>query len=231
MTEAAKPVVEPVKAPKMKMPGATLAKLNAWAIAGATFFGFCAIFSAIAGFTKGKWYFGDPFFTRFLGAGISGVPTIILTALFAIAFAVFALVTIGKITDAETTKKTWGCISKTFLALSLAYGINMVGIIIYSLMSLGRKSFDQGDLWLDGFLPTVILCGGAFGMFLIAKAIAAGKMSLLRAMSFVAIGVAGVAFILVFIQQLVSYYSKPKSTLDDYNDILDSASQYLDLLK
>ena len=66
MTEAAKPVVEPVKAPKMKMPGATLAKLNAWAIAGATFFGFCAIFSAIAGFTKGKWYFGDPFFTRFL---------------------------------------------------------------------------------------------------------------------------------------------------------------------
>ena len=39
-----KPVVDPVKMPKMKMSSSALAKMNAWAIAGATFFGFCAIF-------------------------------------------------------------------------------------------------------------------------------------------------------------------------------------------
>ena len=228
MTEAAKPVVEPVKAPKMKMPAASLAKMNAWAIAGATFFGYCAIFSAIAGFTKGKWTFALPFFSRFFGSN-AGVPSLILAVLFAVLFAVFALVTINKITDAETTKKTWGCISKTFLAFCVVYVIDMVGIVIYSLLSLGRKYFDQGDLWLSSFLPTVILCAGSLGMFFIAKAIAAGKMSMLRMMSFIAIGIASAAFILVFIQTLVNFYGgKKASSLDDYSDM--TPSDALDIL-
>ena len=224
------PVVDPVKMPKMKISSSALAKMNAWAIAGATFFGFCAIFVAIAGFTKGKWIFSFPIFTAILGVNATSfVSTALLVALFAVLFGVFAIITINKITDAETTKKTWACIAKTFLAFAVVYAVDMVGIIIYSLMSIGRKHYDQGPLWLSSFLPTVILFGGALGMHFIARAIAHGKTGLLRVMSIVAVCIAGVALILVFIQSMVSFYGK--SSKSSYEDLLDDYSGLFDLLK
>ena len=225
-----KPVVDPVKMPKMKMSSSALAKLNAWAIAGATFFGFCAIFVAIAGFTKGKWIFSFPIFTALLGVNATSfISTALLVALFAVAFSIFAIVTINKVTDAETTKNTWACIAKTFLAFAIVYAIDMIGIIIYSLMSIGRKRYDQGPLWLSSFLPTVILFGASVGMHFIAKAIAHGKTSLLRVMSIVSVCIAGVALILVFIQSMVSFYGK--SSTSKYEDMLEDYSGLLDLLK
>ena len=220
------PVVDPVKMPKMKINSSALAKMNAWAIAGATFFGFCAIFVAIAGFTK-EWSFSFPVFGLFLGSN-AGISSSLLVALFALLFGIFAIITINKVTDAETTKKTWGCIAKLFLALAVIYAVDMIGIVIYSLMSVGRRAYDQGQLWLSSFLPTVILFGGSIGMHFIAKAIANGKTSLLRIMSIVAVCIAGVAFILVFIQTMVSFYGK-KSAVEKAIDDFDYSGFLKDL--
>ncbi len=227
-----KPVVDPVTMPKLKMDKHKLATVNAWTIALAMFLGYCAIFAAIAGFTK-KWDFSIPFFGRFMGSN-AGAPRELLTGLFALVFAIFGFVTLKKVTDAEATKKAWGCISKVFLGFMLVYAVNMVGIVIYSLMSLGREkyAFDQGQLWLDSFLSTVICCIGAGVVWFIGKQISEGKTSVLRIASFIAAGVAVVGFIIVFIQLLVSFYSKPdSSSYDSYKDAIDSYSNVLDLLK
>lgn len=226
MPETEKPVVDPVSMPKINMDKHKLAVTNAWAMALAMFLGYSAIFSAIAGFTKGKWSFAIPFFGRFMGTN-SAVPTIIMAGLFALAFAIYGIVTLKKVTDAEATKKAWGCIANVFLGFVVVYVLNMIGIVIYSLMSLGRKGFEQGDLWLSSFLPTVICAIGAGAISFMAGRISKGQTSLLRVVSLIAICIASVGFIIVFVQQLVSYYSKSSSSssmYDDYgsySDILD----------
>ena len=224
-----KPVVDPVKMPKLKMDKHKIATLNAWSIALAIFLGWSAIFAAIAGFTKGDWNFSIPFFGKLMGSNTE-VPLIITTALFALVFGIFGFLTLKKVTDAEATKKAWGCISKVFLAFVFVYVVNMIGIVLYSLMSLGRTedyNFDQGVLWLSSFLPTVICCVGAAAIVYMGKMISAGKTNVLRIASMIAGGIAVVAFILVFIQQLVSFYSKPESALDkvkntDYSNLWDA---------
>ncbi len=225
MPETEKPVVEPVSMPKINIDKRKLAITNAWSMALAMFLGYSAIFCAIAGFTKGKWLFSIPFFGRFMGSN-SAVPTIIMAGLFALAFAIYGILTLKKVTDAEATKKAWGCIANVFLGFVAVYALNMVGIIIYSLMSLGRKGFEQGDLWLSSFLPTVICAIGAGTISFIAGRIAKGQTSLLRIVCFIAIAIATIGFIIVFVQQLVSYYGKTSSNsvYDDYrsySDILD----------
>ena len=53
MAEATnKPVVDPVKMPKIKTNAKTLAHLNTWAIALSSFLGFFLIFAAISSFTS-----------------------------------------------------------------------------------------------------------------------------------------------------------------------------------
>jgi len=216
----AKAVVDPIKIPKMKVSNSVLAKLNAWATAGATFFGWATIFVAIAGFTK-KWHFSMPLLSNFLSAANTGeVPSSLIMAIAALACSIFAIVTIGKITDADALKKTWRHIASVFLALTLIYVLDMVAIILYSLMSLGRKSFSQGQLWLSSFLPTLILCVGSTAMYFVARAIVAGKTSLLRLLSIIAVAIASIAFVLVFIQQMVSFYGK-SSTSGRYNSLYD----------
>jgi len=215
-----KPVVDPVKMPKIKINKQKIAQLNAWSIALAVFLGWSAIFAAIAGFTRGDWSFSIPFFGRFMGSN-AGVPTILLTALFALIFGIIGIVTLKKVTDVEATRAAWGCISKVFFAFMFIYIVDMIGVVLYSLMSLGRAddlTFDQGTLWLCSFLPTVICFIGAAAIWFIGKQISEGKTTFLRIASLVAIGIASVAFVLVFIQQLVSYYSKPKSSLDRVKD-------------
>ena len=223
------PVVEPVKMPTIKLERKSLSAVNAWAIALSLFLGYSAIFSAIAGFTK-KWTFSIPFFGRFMGSNVAA-PTLLLTVLFAVAFGIFGLVTIGKVTDAEAMKKSWSNISKLFLGFVIVYAIDMIGIALYSLMSLGRgKSFDQGELWLNSFLPTLISAIGACAMWFIGKQIAAGKTSILRIVSIAAAGIAIIAFILVFVQLLVKFYGKSsKYDYDDYDDY--DYSKVLDLFK
>ena len=217
-----KPVVEPVKMPKIKIEHKKLATVNAFAIALAMFLGYCAIFAAISGFTK-KWDFAIPFFGRFMGTN-AAVPTSLLAALFAVVFAIFGFVSLGKVTDAEATKKSWDLVSKVFFGFVIVYIVDMIAIVIYSLLSIGRgKSFDQGNFWLDSFLSTVICCVGAGVMAYIGKQIAAGKTSLLRIASLAATALAIIGFIIVFIQILVNFYGeKSKSSYDTYREATDS---------
>lgn len=222
-----KPVVEPVKMPKLKIDKHKFATINAWAIALAIFLGWSAIFAAIAGFTK-KWVFSIPFFGLFMGSN-AHTPTILLTALFALAFGIFGFITLKKVTDAEATKKAWNCISKVFLGFIFVYTINMIGIVIYSLMSLGREHFDQGSLWLNGFLSTLICAIGATAVWFIGEQIAEGKTSVLRIASMLAGCLAVVGFIIVFIQLLVSFYSEP--SLTDYGVDKSSFYDVLEMIK
>ena len=217
-----KPVVEPVKMPKIKIEHKKLATINAFAIALAMFLGYCTIFAAISGFTK-KWDFAIPFFGRFMGTN-AAVPTSLLAALFAVVFAIFGFVSLGKVTDAEATKKSWDLVSKVFFGFVIVYIVDMIAIVIYSLLSIGRgKSFDQGNFWLDSFLSTVICCVGAGVMAYIGKQIAAGKTSLLRIASLAATALAIIGFIIVFIQILVNFYGeKSKSSYDTYREATDS---------
>jgi len=223
MTEThQKPVVDPVKMPKIKIEHKKLAALNAFSIALACFLGYCAIFAAISGFTK-KWDFAIPFFGRFMGTN-AAVPTSLLAALFAVVFAIFGFITLGKVTDAEATKKSWHLVSKVFLGFVLVYIVDMVAIAIYSLLSIGRGTrFDQGDFWLDSFLSTLICCVGAGVMVGIGKQIAVGKTALLRIVSLVTSALAVIGFIIIFVQILVSFYGdNNKSNYDSYHEATDS---------
>lgn len=224
------PVVEQVKMPKMKVDGSKIAYVNAFATAGAIFLGVATIFNAIAGFTKGKWAFEIPF------SGIIGSFDVSTYSYFFMGILTFVLglvsfLTVSKITDAGAITKAWKCIFKVNLVLLVLFGIDMISMILTSLIGLGKSSgVDQKSLWLNGFLPTVIMALTACVIAFVAKAIASGKTQLLRIMTLVALGVGSVSMIMVFISQIVGMYSK-KSSYSDYEDILDRAGSYFDLLK
>lgn len=219
-------VVEPIKIPKMnmKIAGDKAAGINAFAISFAVFFGAMAIFSAIAGFTKGDWTFNIPL----IGAAFAnvGLASALITGLLAVVFAVIGLMTIGKITDKAALVKSWTMVSKVFFVLTCIYVVSMVGLALYSLFALGKKGLDHGDLWLSSFLPNLITALVAGVMAYLAKMIAAGKTATLRMLSAVATGIASVGLILVIIQTLVGFYGGTSSSSssgygDYYQDILD----------
>lgn len=221
-----KPVVEQVKMPKMKVDGSKIAYVNAFATAGALFFGVATIFSAIAGFTK-SWIFGIPF-DGLVRAFSIGMYAKFFWGILAIALALVSFFTVSKITDASAISKAWKCIAKISLVVLCLFGIEMLCMILTSLIGLGKKSgVSQKDLWLSGFLPTAIMAATTCGIMFIAKAIANGKTQLLRIMTLVALGVGSVALVLVFISEIYGMYGK-KSSGYDYLDDYDS---FLDLLK
>jgi hypothetical protein len=229
MAEAANqqpaPVVKPVQAKKIKIDGKKIAYFNAFALSFATFFGIALIFNAIAGFTKGKWSFGIPFSGIFLSWDISYVPNIVILAFIALAMSIFGLVTVNKITDADALKKAWCANAKVFMVLTTGYVVAAIATCVYSLMYIKDGAGPtQKALWLNGFIPTLVMGGVSFGIAAISKAIAGGKTALVRVMSYIALTVASIAFILMFVQQLVSIHGKKSSSsydFDDYSDLWD----------
>lgn len=228
-------VVEPIKIPKMRIAGDKAASINAFAISFAAFFGTLAIFQAIAGFID-KWSFGIPSVVNVLFANVGDAGAVIM-GLLAVAFGIVGLLTLGKITDATALSKSWGVVAKTFFVLATVYVVSMVGIMIYSLLSLGRKGYNQGGLWLNSFLPNVITAGLAIGMALMAKKISDGKTAMLRVLSMIAMGAAGVGFILIVVQTLVGFYaqkgtsSSNGSSSGDYGEMLDNTRDWLDSMR
>lgn len=222
------PVVEQVKMPKMKVDGSKIAYVNAFATAGAIFFGVAAIFNAIAGFTKGKWIFGIPF-DGILGSFSNSMYSYFFMGILTFVLGLVSFLTVSKITDAGAITKAWKCIFKVNLVLLALFAIDMISMILTSLIGLGEKSgVVQKDLWLSGFLPTVIMALVAGVIAFVAKSIASGKTQLLRIMTLVALGVGSVAMIMVFISQIVGMYGKKSSS---YSDYLDDVDDYLDWLK
>ena len=222
-SDAAKPVVDAVKMPKVKIENGKIAKLNAWCIALSVFFGWATIWTAIAGFAK-KWSIELPNITRLFVASDSPLgSTLLVTGALSVTAAIIALVTIRKITDAEALKKAWSCVAITFLIITGVYAVNIVIMMIYALMMIGSKSINQGTLWSCCFVGLLLHGLGAATVWFLAHLIAKGNNKVLRILSFVAIGIASVALILAFIQCLVSTYSKKSSSLNDidWSDLLD----------
>ncbi len=210
-SSTAKPLVDSAKMPKIKLSNEKLAHINAFACVTAIFFGIAAIFSAIAGFTDGEWSFNVPF-VGVLFNNISEVSGLVVTAVLVLCAGIAAIMTVHKLTDAAAVKKAWGKVACVMTAVGGYFCVQIVGTIIYSLMSLGAKSVDQGDLWLSNFLPQLILLADAAIIFFIAKQINAGKTEMLRIANYLALGIAIVAFLLVFIQSMVGLYSKKSTT-------------------
>jgi MFS family permease len=216
------PVVPNVQMPKLTAPQGLLATLNAFSITLAAFFGINSIFGAIAHFTKSAkepWSFGVPVIGNF---SIAGVPTLFLAAFISVVFGLIGILTLKKITDAEVLKKSYAKVSAFFAIVSVILTSIAVGTIIYALLALGEKSgVDQGDLWLSGFLPALILAVASVVATIIAKQVAAGKTAILRIFSLIALGVAVLGFILVVISTLVNFYGKKTSSSYDDFDLRD----------
>lgn len=210
-----KPVVDPVKMPKLKTNAKTLATLNTWAIAFATFVGFFGVFMAISLFTKGKWSF-SPAITTIIpfGAGGVGLASSVAFMLFivlaALGLGIYGIITIGKLTDADALKKAWKNVFHTLVFFTAVYAVHMFALIITSLVMIGKSSgtgnTTQKTIWLSHFLPSTIMGLAAVALAFLAKTIAAGKTANARIASFLGIGIAGVAFILTFIALMVFIY-------------------------
>ena len=215
---AAKPVVDAVKMPKVKIENSKIAKLNAWCIALSIFFGWATIWTAISGFTK-SWRIVLPGPASWLVANSNPASGVLVLGAIAVTAAIVALLTIRKITDAEALKKAWSCVATTFLLITCIYAVNIVIMMIYALMMIGSKYIDQGDLWSMGFVGLLLHGLGAATVWFLARMIANGNNKVLRILSFVAIGIAAVALILAFIQVLVSTYGKKKASIDSLDDV------------
>ncbi len=226
---APKPVVGAApQMPKVKFTSKKMAYINAFSIAFAIFFGVAAIFAAVAGFTNGKWDFGVPFIGTFFGGNVYPGSSLYMTAVFVLIFGVLSLLTVRKITSLDDMKGAWKKVAGVFAVITAIFAVEAVATAIYALMAVGEKSgVSQKYLWLSSFLPIIINGLVAFGVTFMAKQIVAGKTQVLRIASYVAIAIATVAFILVFIQTLVNFYDKKSYT--DYLD--DDAYELLEGLE
>jgi len=205
---------------KMKSSGEKAAILNAFALSFAVFFGFASAFSAIAGLIKSDWTFNIPFMGAIL-SNVNYISIAFVTALLAVVFAIIGLITIKKATDKNALSRSWYCVSKVFLVLTIIYSVVLIAIALYSLLGVGRKSgVSHKDLWLNNFLPNLILAVGAGVVCCYAKAIAKGKTAVLRAFSAIAITIAAAGLILVVIQTCIGFYDSKSSNRSSRNNPL-----------
>ncbi|MBQ8157156.1 hypothetical protein IJ102_02085 [Candidatus Saccharibacteria bacterium] len=217
-------IVDQVKMPKLKIDNKKLAGINAFTTAFATFFGFTAIMAAISSFTKGDWSFNVPFVGTFLGSNLGQVSTVLVVALLALVCAIIGLMTVRKITNLEAMKKSWHCVSKVFLVFAAIFCVNLIGVMLYSLLSLGRKSTEvsQATLWGSNFVANLILMAASCAMYFVSTKIAHGETKYLSVLRFVAIAVAVVAVVIVVVSLLVGFYAKgSSSSYDSMNDVYD----------
>jgi len=204
-------VVEPLGLPKIKISGEKAAAVNAFALSFAAFFGFTAIFAAIASFTDGNWFFGIPL----IGLVLSnvGAASALVATLLAVACALVGMMTLKKITDKATLAKPWKRVAKVFLILAVIYGITLIGLALYSLMGVGGKSgVGHKNLWLSNFIPNLITGIAAGAIFFFAKKIESGKTEILRLFNLVSIAIAGIGFVMIVISTLVGFYAQKSYT-------------------
>ena len=169
-------VVDQVKMPKIKIDNKSMAGINAFATAFASFFGFATIIAAIATFAK-KWSFNVPFLSNVFGSNLGQASSLLTVAILTLVCAIIGLLTVRKITDVESMKKAWGVVAKVFTIFLIIFVVDMVSIIIYSLLSLGRSKFEinQGTLWGSSFVANLILAAASGAMLFISSKIAKGE--------------------------------------------------------
>ena len=230
-TQKPAPVVTKVKAKKIKIDGKKIAYWNAFAISGSIFFGVAIIFNAIASLitsqTKGEWYFGVPFSGLLTSwSNAFNLPSEVILAALVLGLGIFAVTTVNKITDAEALKKAWKCNAKIFLGLTTLYALSLVLICIYSIMNIQKGAGEfQKDLWLSGFLSTLIMGGVAGFIGVVSLAIAKGKTVLVRIMSYIAVSVASLAFMMMFIERIVTIHSSKSTSTSELKSLWDALTE------
>ena len=222
-------VVEPVKMPKVKADNKLIAGINAASITLACFLGWMTMFAAIAGFTKKGWAVGVPIMGTILGANTYYLDTAFITGILTVIFAVIGLLTARKITDINAMKSSWKVARNAFIVIAGIEIVKMIGLAIYSLLGVGDKTLPQGYLWLNGFLSNTLAAAAAVGLVFIADAIAKGKTQVLSVMRFVALGIASVACVLVFVSTLIGFYGKKSSTSSSSSSADSSLDTLLNL--
>lgn len=224
-------VVDPIKMPKMKVDNKFIAGINAISTSLAVFFGWMAIFAGIASFTKEGWSVGIPLVGFLFGENFGSYGgnisiAFLATGILSILFAIIGLIAARKITDIEAMKSSWKCTRNLFVVIAGIEVLKMVILAIYGLCGLGEKAgVEQGYLWLNGFLSNTLAALGAGAVAAIAHMIAQGKTQILSIMRFVALGVAGVAFIIALISTFVNFYSG--CAKDDYKCLYEQAKSKL----
>ena len=227
-----KSVVGDVKMPKLNMSVGRISAINAAALSVAAYFGVLAIFGAIAGFTKGKWVFTMPGIVEMIfgaktfslfGATVSAsASALFITMMLALCGGVIGLLTLKKLTNIEAVKKSWKVVAEVFGIITGLFIVGLIATALYALLGVGEKSgVSQGDLWLSTFLPMVIKTAAAGAISCVAQKVAEGKVEVLRIFSFVAVGIAAVALIIVVVQTLVGFYGKNttgRSASSSYDD-------------
>ncbi len=225
-------VVDPIKMPKMKVDNKFIAGVNAACTSLAVFFGWMAIFAGIASFTKEGWIVGLPLVDTIFGANFGGFYegsvsiAFLATSILSLVFALIGLIAARKITDIDAMKSSWKCTRNVFVAIAGIEVLKMVILAIYALAGIGEKAgVKQGYLWLNGFLSNTLAAIGACAVAYIAHMIAQGKTQVLSIMRFVALGVAGAAFVIALISTFVNFYSG--CAKDDYKCLYEEAKAKL----
>jgi MFS family permease len=219
MAENQQPVVAPVQINAPKASQGFLTALNGVSLGLAAVFSIVSIFGAIAAFTDGKWVFGIPVIGTF---NISGAPTLFVAAIAAVVFALVSYITVRKITDAEKLKSVYSAWATVFAVVSVVLVSAVIAVIFYALFVIGDKSVQQKDLWLSGFLPSLIVAGVSVAITFLYKAVASGKTAVLSIINLVVTCAAVLGLLLTIISIFVSHYSKStsKSNYSDYSDYL-----------
>jgi len=205
-----KAVVDPVKMPKVKADNKLIAGINAISMSLACFMGWMAIFAGIAHFTNKGWTVGIPFSGLIFGANIGWGSTMFIAGIGAVLFSVIALISAGKITDIDAMKGAWKWVRNVFIVIAAVEVVKMIATAIYSLCGIGDKSgVQQGYLWLNDFLSNTLAAMAAVGIAFVGHFISKGKTQVLSVMRFVALGIASVGCVLVFVSTIVKFYNKP----------------------
>jgi len=188
------PVTQPTQTNKKELPQLFLVAANAFSIFYAVEAGVIAVVLGIKALTTGG----------AAGAVLAYMP--FWFGFSAVIFGLIALLTTKKITDQELLRKAYGVVAAFLLIEAVLAVAAAVAAMLYALFALGTSSSIQQAMWLNVFLPALGIAAGATLFAFIAKKIYDGQTKLISILSYVILGVAGLALILTIIAIFTGLY-------------------------
>ncbi|MCL1876676.1 hypothetical protein FWF74_01410 [Candidatus Saccharibacteria bacterium] len=195
---------------KKKLPQTLVVVLNAFSVVFAAELGILTVTIAIIYLISG------------VGGGLAFGPFEL--SLVAAAFAVIALLTMKKITDAGMMKKAYGVAAIILIVQAICVAVAAVAVIPFALFAAGAGGAVQKSLWLGSFLPSLGVTAVVVGLLFVVKKIYDGVIKILPIVTYVILGIAGLAFILSTISTFIGFYGK--NPCESYSNF-DSYSEYI----
>ena len=183
--------------------------INAASFGGAAIFGSIGILAAISNFTEGSWYIYGSGIESLIG----GVAMSFFLAVLAFVLGVIAKSTIKKITNADLLKKSYGTLTVVACIIGALATTVAISVAIFALIVIGSKSYDQKELWLNSFLPAIIVSAITFCTAWFTRKISSGNIASLPLATNIVLGIASVSLLLTVISTIVVVYgTSSKST-------------------